>query len=143
MPPDHRSFLWRRSDVLAGPCSSVAPKGAAMSTTDNDGGSPSGREPERAGARAGGSPSGRPSQRLHGLYRADLRPFEPVSDAQILDAIDRVAVQPHDDFLPYFQATQQFLQHQPAQGGAESGSDGGPTLVRHHIEIRSRGEAVD
>jgi site-specific DNA recombinase len=31
-----------------------------------------------------------------------------------------VAVQPHDDFLPYFQ----FLQHQPAQGGAESGSDG-------------------
>src|SRR5271154_6394862 len=29
-----------------------------------------------------------------------------------------VAVQPHDDFLPYFQATQQFLQHQPAQGGA-------------------------
>jgi hypothetical protein len=36
-----------------------------------------------------------------------------------------VAVQPHDDFLPYFQATQQFLQHQPAQGGAESGSDGG------------------
>jgi hypothetical protein len=35
-----------------------------------------------------------------------------------------VAVQPHDDFLPYFQATQQFLQHQPAQGGAESGSDG-------------------
>jgi hypothetical protein len=36
-----------------------------------------------------------------------------------------VAVQPHDDFLPYFQATQQFLQHHPAQGGAESGSDGG------------------
>ncbi len=35
-----------------------------------------------------------------------------------------VAVQPHDDFLPYFQATQQFLQHQPTQGGAESGSDG-------------------
>ena len=34
-----------------------------------------------------------------------------------------VAVQPHDDFLPYFQATQQFL-HQPTQGGAESGSDG-------------------
>ena len=29
-----------------------------------------------------------------------------------------VAVQPHDDFLPYF------LQHQPTQGGAESGSDG-------------------
>ncbi len=35
-----------------------------------------------------------------------------------------VAVQPHDDILPYFQDTQQFLQHQPAQGGAESGSDG-------------------
>lgn len=42
-----------------------------------------------------------------------------------------VAVQPHDDFLPYFQTTQQFLQHQPAQGGDKSGSDGGPTLVRH------------
>ena len=47
-----------------------------MSTTDNDGETPSQREPEE-----------RPSQRLHGLYRADLRPFEPVSDAQLLGAI--------------------------------------------------------
>jgi hypothetical protein len=31
----------------------------------------------------------------------------------------------------------------PAQGGAESGSDGGPTLVRHPIEIRTRSEADD
>lgn len=237
-----------------------------MSTTDNDGETLSEREPEE-----------RPSQRLHGLYRADLRPFEPVSDAQLLGAIDRaevhdvhdhasrsdmegqlidsirafqpdgqlhdlllqtlnaqtaehaaqpaerrnelldqlqrlqdlyvlgdltkaqyimrrqaleeelqrqgppakpaidrakapleefprfwdletepaerrklllslfeqiwaqngqiVAVQPHDDFLPYFQATQ-LLQHQPAQGGAESGSDGGRTRSGHRIEIR-------
>jgi hypothetical protein len=55
-----------------------------MSTTDNDGGTPSGREPEE-----------RPSQRLHGLYRADLRPFERVSDAQLLGAIDRAEV--HDE----------------------------------------------
>lgn len=55
-----------------------------MSTTENDGGTPSEREPEE-----------RPSQRLHGLYRADLRPFEPVSDAQILGAIDRAEV--HDE----------------------------------------------
>jgi hypothetical protein len=55
-----------------------------MSTTDNDGGTPSEREPEE-----------RPSQRLHGLYRADLRPFEPVSDAQLLGAIDRAEV--HDE----------------------------------------------
>jgi hypothetical protein len=54
-----------------------------MSTTDNDGGTPSEREAEK-----------RPSQRLHGLYRADLRPFEPVSDAQLLGAIDRAEV--HD-----------------------------------------------
>jgi hypothetical protein len=31
-----------------------------------------------------------------------------------------VAVQPHDDFLPYFQA----IQHGAAPGGAEGGSDG-------------------
>jgi hypothetical protein len=31
-----------------------------------------------------------------------------------------VAVQPHDDFLPYFQA----IQHGVAPGGAEGGSDG-------------------
>jgi hypothetical protein len=34
-----------------------------------------------------------------------------------------VAVQPHDDFLPYFQA----IQHGAAPGGAESGSDRGWT----------------
>jgi len=55
-----------------------------MNTTDNDGEAPSEREPEA-----------RPSQRLHGLYRADLRPFEPVSDAQLLGAIDRAEV--HDE----------------------------------------------
>jgi hypothetical protein len=53
-----------------------------MSTTDNDGETPSEREPEE-----------RPSQRLHGLYRADLS-FEPVADAQLLGAIDRAEV--HD-----------------------------------------------
>src|ERR1700722_4345895 len=83
MPPDHRSFLRRRSDVLAGSLFIGAPKGAAMSTTDNDGETQSEREPEE-----------RPSQRLHDLYRADLRPFEPVSDAQLLGAIDRAEV--HD-----------------------------------------------
>jgi site-specific DNA recombinase len=36
-----------------------------------------------------------------------------------------VAVQPHDDFLPYFQA----IQHGAAPGGAEGGSDGGPSRV--------------
>jgi hypothetical protein len=55
-----------------------------MSTTDNDGEIPSGREPEE-----------RPSQRLHELYGADLRPFEPVSNAQLLGAIDRAEV--HDE----------------------------------------------
>jgi hypothetical protein len=55
-----------------------------MSTTDNDGETPSEREPDE-----------RPSQRLHGLYRADLRPFELVSDAQLLGAIDRAEV--HDE----------------------------------------------
>ena len=54
-----------------------------MSTTDSDGATPSEREPDE-----------RPSQRLHDLYRADLRPFEPVSDAQILGAIGRAEV--HD-----------------------------------------------
>jgi hypothetical protein len=54
-----------------------------MSATDNDGDTPSTREPEE-----------RPSQRLHDLYRADLRPFEPISDAQILAAISRAEV--HD-----------------------------------------------
>jgi hypothetical protein len=48
------------------------------------------------------------------------------------------AVQPHDAFLPYFQATQQSPERDPGQGGAESGSDGGRTLVRHRIEIRAR-----
>jgi hypothetical protein len=55
-----------------------------MSTTYNDGDTRSEREPEE-----------RPSQRLHGLYRADLRPFERVSDAQLLGAIDRAEV--HDE----------------------------------------------
>jgi hypothetical protein len=30
-----------------------------------------------------------------------------------------VAVQPHDDFLPYFQAAQQSHEHDPDEGGAE------------------------
>lgn len=51
-----------------------------MSTTDNDGETPSEREPW---------------QRLHDLYRADFCPFEPVSDAQLLGAIDRAEV--HDE----------------------------------------------
>jgi hypothetical protein len=36
-----------------------------------------------------------------------------------------VAVQPHDAFLPYFQAAQQNHEHNPDQDGAESGNDGG------------------
>ena len=48
-----------------------------MNTTDNDGATSSEREPW---------------QRLHDLYRADLRPFEPVSDAQLLGAIDHAEV---------------------------------------------------
>jgi hypothetical protein len=55
-----------------------------MSTTDNDGETLTEREPEE-----------RPSQRLHDFYRADLSPFEPVSDAQLLGAIDRAEV--HDE----------------------------------------------
>lgn len=51
-----------------------------MSTTDNDGETPSEREPW---------------QRLRGLYLADLRPFEPISDAQLLAAIDRAEA--HDE----------------------------------------------
>jgi hypothetical protein len=54
-----------------------------MSATDNDGDTPSTREPEEW-----------PSQRLHDLYRTDLSPFDPVSDAQILAAISRAEV--HD-----------------------------------------------
>lgn len=57
-----------------------------MSTTDNDGETPSEREPEE-----------RPSQRLHDLYRADLHPFEPVSDAQLLAAISRAEVHDRHD----------------------------------------------
>jgi hypothetical protein len=37
-----------------------------------------------------------------------------------------VAVQPHDDFLPYFQT-----KHTSAPGGAEDGSDGGRTRECH------------
>jgi hypothetical protein len=55
-----------------------------MSTTDNDGETPSEREPDE-----------RPPQRFHDLYRADLRPFEPVSDTQLLGAIQRAEV--HDE----------------------------------------------
>lgn len=55
-----------------------------MSTTDNHGEAPSEQEPEE-----------RPSQRLHSLYREDLRPFESVSDAQLLAAISRAEV--HDE----------------------------------------------
>ncbi|HWX45092.1 MAG TPA: hypothetical protein VNY52_07190 [Solirubrobacteraceae bacterium] len=36
-----------------------------------------------------------------------------------------VAVQPHDAFLPYFQAVQQTSQHRSRKFGAEGGSDGG------------------
>lgn len=57
-----------------------------MSTTDNDGETPSKREPEE-----------RPSQRLHDLYRADLHPFESVSDAQLLAAISRAEVHDRQD----------------------------------------------
>jgi|HubBroStandDraft_2_1064218.scaffolds.fasta_scaffold04087_7 hypothetical protein len=57
-----------------------------MSTTHNDGETPSEREPKE-----------RPSQRLHGLHRADLRPFEPVSNAQILAAISRAEVHHRQD----------------------------------------------
>jgi hypothetical protein len=57
-----------------------------MSTTDNDGETLSEREPKE-----------RPSQRLHDLYRADLRPFEPVSDAQLLGAIARAEVHDRQD----------------------------------------------
>jgi hypothetical protein len=39
----------------------------------------------------------RASRRLQDLYRADLRPFEPVSDAQILAAIDRAEVHGQQD----------------------------------------------
>lgn len=55
-----------------------------MSTTGNDGETLIERESEE-----------RSSQRLHDLYRADLRPVEPVSGAQILGAIDRAEV--HDE----------------------------------------------
>jgi hypothetical protein len=61
-------------------------KGAAMSTTDDNGETPGGREHAE-----------RPSQQLHGLYRADLRPFAQVSDAQLLGAIDRAEIHDRQD----------------------------------------------
>jgi hypothetical protein len=60
-----------------------------MSTTDNNGETPG----ERGHAE-------RPSQRLHGLYRADLRPFAQVSDAQLLGAIDRAEIHDRQDDAP-------------------------------------------
>jgi hypothetical protein len=60
-----------------------------MSAMDSHGGvsnEPSGqREPEKR------------TYRLHGLYGADLRPYEPVSDAQILAAIHRAEVHDQQD----------------------------------------------
>ncbi len=60
-----------------------------MSTTDTDVGASDARsdlrEPEKR------------TYRLHDLYRADIRPFEPVSDAQILAAIHRAEVHDQQD----------------------------------------------
>jgi hypothetical protein len=46
-----------------------------------------------------------------------------------------VAVQPHEDFLPYFQAASRFRKQGNGRG-AKSGSDGCRALVWHPIEIR-------
>jgi hypothetical protein len=59
-----------------------------MSKTDGDGGMSVGRT-DRPGSEE------RASRRLQDLYRADLRPFESVTDAQILAAIHRAEV--HDE----------------------------------------------
>lgn len=48
-----------------------------------------------------------------------------------------VAVQPHEDFLPYFQAASRCRTGRGNGRGAESGSDGGRGLVWHPIEIRA------
>ena len=59
-----------------------------MSKTDTDA-EVSGGQTDRPGSEE------RASKRLQSLYRADLRPFESVSDAQILAAIHRAEV--HDE----------------------------------------------
>jgi hypothetical protein len=52
-----------------------------------------------------------------------------------------VAVQPNEDFLPYFQAASR-CRKQGIRRGAESGSDGSKNLVVDPIEIRVRGQGV-
>ncbi len=61
-----------------------------MSKTDTDAEGPGGRK-GRLGSEE------RASRRLQSLYRADLRPFEPVSDAQVLAAIHRAEVHDQQD----------------------------------------------
>jgi hypothetical protein len=61
-----------------------------MSKTDRDG-EVSDRRTDRPGSEE------RSSRQLQSLYRADLRPFEPVSDAQILAAIHRAEVHDQHD----------------------------------------------
>lgn len=61
-----------------------------MSNTDRDGEMSAGWK-DRPGSEE------RASRRLQSLYRADLRPFEPVSDAQILAAIHRAEVHDQQD----------------------------------------------
>lgn len=53
-----------------------------------------------------------------------------------LDENRVVAVQPKPSFLPFFESQRQTT---ATPAGVNDGSDGGPTLVRHHIEIRARG----
>jgi hypothetical protein len=48
------------------------------------------------------------------------------------------AVRPQEAFLPHFQALGT-AQSQWGKFGAEGGSDGGQTRVRHRIEIMTRG----
>lgn len=52
-----------------------------------------------------------------------------------------VAVQPHEDFLPYFQAASR-CRKQGMRRGAKSGSDGNENSVVDPIEIRLRGHDV-
>jgi hypothetical protein len=63
-----------------------------------------------------------------------------IFDGIWLDDHRVVAVQPKPSFLPFFQ---QQRQRSARATGVNDGSDGGPTLVRHPIEIRTRSEAVD
>jgi hypothetical protein len=60
-----------------------------MSTMHKDG--------EASGERTGRPEPEPSSQRFQNLYRADLRPFEPVSDVQILAAIRRAEVHRRHD----------------------------------------------